>query len=255
MAKRSYTQIDAEIIASLDIQAEYAAMGVRFAGGPRQSGKISCHAVGREDNHPSAWVDLRTGRYGDSGGGVADASGVPRSLSLWDFAATFGGRPDWQTARREFARTAGVKIGRGKPPENWRDRLEFQSWDAPGNLALVQRWCLRKRGITIEAIRAAGGQRDAKEKTGPVFTGTDIHQECFRPLEIKLFEPSRRIEHSEIYHQDPFDPDHKDKQTVLLFHEEFARQLIDFGYADARARHDELATFFDRDRPASQTGF
>lgn len=158
MAKKSYQQTDAEILAGLDLQAEFAAMGVRFAGPPRQSGKAACYAMGRDDRHPSAWVDLKTGRYGDSGGGVADSAGSPRSLSLWDFAAAFGGRPDWQTARREFAKKAGVRIGAAKPPENWRERLEFQSWDAPGNLQLAARWCLRKRGVTVEAIRAAGGQ-------------------------------------------------------------------------------------------------
>jgi len=158
VTKKSYQQTDAEIIAALDLQSEFAAMGVRFSGPPRQSGKAACYAMGRDDRHPSAWVDLKTGRYGDSGGGVADFAGLPRSMSLWDFAVAFGGRPDWQTARREFAKKAGVKIGTAKPPENWRERLEFQTWDAPGNLMLVQRWCLRKRGVTAEAIRAAGGE-------------------------------------------------------------------------------------------------
>jgi len=158
--KRSYFQIDAEIIANLDIIAEYSAMGIRFAGNPRPSGNVACYAVGRDDRHPSAWVNVATGRYGDSGGspGGGGSPFAPSSLSLWDFAATFGPYPDWQTARRELANKAGVKLGRSKPPENWRDRLEFQSWDEPGNVTLANRWCIsKKRGITVEAIQAAGG--------------------------------------------------------------------------------------------------
>jgi len=103
----------------------------------------------------------------------------------------------------------------------------------------------------LEAIRdgrrVAPAELDPEE--GPVFRGTDVHPECLCDLEIKLFEPSRRIRGSEIYHHDPFDPEYHDKSTVLLFHKDFTRKLIDFGYADARARHDELAEFFDRDRP------
>lgn len=163
---KSFAEVNAEIIAGLDIQAEYAAMGVVFNGRPRASGKISCHAIGREDRTASAWVDLKTGRYGDSG----DIAG--HSLSLWDFAALHGNQGTWQAARAHFARKAGVKVGKSNPPDKWRDRLEFQSWDTPGNLVLAQRWCLQaKPGVTVDAILAAGGRmayypcfRD--EKTG-----------------------------------------------------------------------------------------
>ena len=186
MATRSFQQIDAEIIRNLDIIQEYAALGVRFAGKPRQSGKVSCHAVGRDDRHPSAWCCTRTGRYGDSGGVAGSVGSVPQSLSLWDFAVQFGGQPDWQTARREFARKAGVKVGRVNPDKDetkWRDRLEFQSWDEPGNITLAQRWCVtKKRGITVDAIRAAGGRL--------------AYYPCFR--DEKTGELKRRVRHVQV---------------------------------------------------------
>lgn len=34
--------------------------------------------------------------------------------------------------------------------------------------------------------------------------------------------------------------------TALLFHRDFVRPLIELGYDDALARHDELAEFFGR---------
>ena len=87
MAK-SFRDINAEILAQLDIVAEYRSLGVRFPGNavPRSSGMVSAFAVGRDDTHPSAWVNATTGYYGDSG---ADSGAY--TLSLWDFAAAHGG--------------------------------------------------------------------------------------------------------------------------------------------------------------------
>jgi hypothetical protein len=102
---------------------------------------------------------------------------------LWDFAVQFGGHPDWLAARREFARKAGVKLGSGQSPQKWRDRLEFQSWDAPGNEILARRWCVSaKKGITVEAIKAAGGML--------------AYYPCFR--DEKTHELRRKTHHTQV---------------------------------------------------------
>jgi len=71
----------------------------------------------------------------------------------------------------------------------------------------------------------------------------------YRPVEIKLFAPSRRIQHTDIFDPEVFDQDLKDTSTVLRFHKTFIGNMIGFGYEDAAARRDELAEFFDPSRP------
>lgn len=145
------------IVARLDILSEYRALGVTFANDrPRASGKISCYARGREDANPSAYVDTTTGRYGDSGG---DA---PESLSLWDFAAKYGGGKyaDWRAARAHYAGVAGVTLGKSKATdeESPAEALEFVNWSA-GEERLTNLWCAKhKPGVTLPAIKAAGGR-------------------------------------------------------------------------------------------------
>jgi hypothetical protein len=150
MAKPDHNQINNEIIATLDVPAEYHELGVRLAGdrdSANASGWVPCHAVDREDATPSAAINLHTGRYKDHGG-----DGV--SLSLWDFATQFGQHENWETARRSYAKKAGVKLGRSKPKANPADSLLFQAW----NDILIALWCGKKPGVTPDAVRAAGGR-------------------------------------------------------------------------------------------------
>lgn len=159
-AGRTPQEINADILGRLDVAHEFEQLGVKLAPGarPRASGMLSCFAFGREDSHPSAWVNVRTGHYGDSGGKDAAAY----TSSLWDFAVKAGRFPDWKAARKAFAEKVGVKIGREKKDEgkvtDWREKLEFQDWSTPGNETLAAGWCIRKPGVTVDAIRAAGGQ-------------------------------------------------------------------------------------------------
>jgi len=167
---RTPRETNSEILDRLDIAAEYNALGVKVKGNPRSSGMVSCYAYGREDKRPSAWINVKTGYYGDSGGKDTEAY----TCSLWDFAVRAGKFPDWKSARKAYAEKAGVAIGREKRPKNqtdWREKLIFQTWDTPGNDAIAQGWCLKKPPITLEAIKAAGGQmayypcyRDKKTK-------------------------------------------------------------------------------------------
>jgi len=155
--QRTPQEISAEILSRLDVASEYEALGVRLRGEPRASGMVSAFAYGRDDRSPSAFINIRTGVYGDSGGKDAAAY----TMSLWDFSVKVGKFPDWQAARKAYAEKAGVAIGREKKAEgksDWRERLELQSWETPGNHVLALRWCMKcKPGVTVEAIKAAGG--------------------------------------------------------------------------------------------------
>lgn len=158
MAGRDPHEINHEIISRLDIVSEYRALGVEVVGTVRASGMVSCRAVGREDRKPSAWINTVSGYWGDSGGKDAAAC----SMSLWDFAVKSGKFSTWQDARKAYAEKVGVSLKgerKGdKDEKDWRIKLDFQTWDTPGNLVLAQGWCIRKPGVTVEAIRAAGGQ-------------------------------------------------------------------------------------------------
>jgi len=184
MAETSRTpqEINQEILSRLDIAAEYEALGVRLRGQPRASGMVSCYAYGRDDHSPSAWINIQSGCYGDSGGNDAAAY----TMSLWDFAVKVGRFPDWKTARKAYAEKAGVAIGREKTKQkgvtDWREKLELQSWDTPGNDVLAQRWCMvAKPGVTVESIKAAGGVLAyypcwIDKKTGEKRRGRNCHQ-------------------------------------------------------------------------------
>jgi len=97
--------------------------------------------------------------------------------------------------------------------------------------------------------------RQFEETVGHIISDKITNLSKYRPVEIKLFAPSRRIGHTDIFSPEFFDEDLKDTSTVLRFHEEFVRKLIGYGYSDAAARHDELAEFFDTSRPQRPSQF
>lgn len=149
-AKRSFDDQTEEILSRLDIFSEYALLGVRFAGEPR-NGKCECYAIDRDEKNPSAVIFEHSGRYSDSASG--------QNYSLWDFAARFGkGHADWREARKFYADKVGIKLSAARPPENPAELLEFLPWD-DGNDRLARLWCAKhKKGASLEAIKLAGGK-------------------------------------------------------------------------------------------------
>lgn len=146
-----FAQQEEEILARLDILAEYRSMGVIFASEqPRSSGIIECYARGRDESKPSAFVNTETGRYGDSASN--------ENLSLWEFAAKYAGQPDWRAARGFFASKAGVQLGGGKQKSSPLDSLEFLPWHE-GHDRLAAIWCKKhKQGASLEAVKLSGGR-------------------------------------------------------------------------------------------------
>lgn len=104
-SKGKIEQIKEEVLASLDIQAEYAAIGLKFPTGARvrESGWIQAYAMGREDKSPSAAINVNTGCYKDSGS-------VGRTLSFWDAQAEFGPHLSWFDALKHYADAAKIKL-------------------------------------------------------------------------------------------------------------------------------------------------
>ncbi len=65
------------------------AWGVRFTGYVCSKGWAECHAIGREDAHPSAGLNLQTGVYSEP---------FVTSLSFLDVAVALGVARDWKEA-------------------------------------------------------------------------------------------------------------------------------------------------------------
>jgi len=144
-----WQELNRRILAGLDLQAEFAELGIDItAGEPKSDGWMECRAVGRDDVNPSAAINIQSGRYRDLGG-----EGL--SLSLYDLAVHLKRFSRWQDARDHYAAKAGVSIeSDGKAPRDPAEHLAFQSWSA----GLVALWCRHKPGVTPEAIQAAGGR-------------------------------------------------------------------------------------------------
>jgi hypothetical protein len=93
---------DAEILQRVDIFAAYEKYcKARFTSRtPSHSGFLQLHALGRDDNNPSAGVRVKNGQYVDLAIGLR--------LPLYEAIAKFGGLPDWRAARAALAADCGV---------------------------------------------------------------------------------------------------------------------------------------------------
>lgn len=162
---QAWTEATAELLSKLDIAVEYELLGLKLsASRARPTGWLPCHAMGRDDNSPSAEINVgegpARGRYRDFGGGDG------QTLSLWEFAARFGGPSfgnDWRTARRHFATKAGVDLPKGKEDDVPADAFEFYPL-TPGALLT---WCAKKPGITAKAVLDCGGIGARWPRTAP----------------------------------------------------------------------------------------
>ncbi|OGW81938.1 MAG: hypothetical protein A2Z83_09555 [Omnitrophica bacterium GWA2_52_8] len=72
----------------------------------------------------------------------------------------------------------------------------------------------------------------------------EAHLAHYHPTDIFLFYPSRRIRQSDFEELEDNSGAAKPRRTRFLFHKKFIRELIDLGYDDAQAKHQELKTFF-----------
>lgn len=116
-APAEWSDLKGRIVRGLDVAAEFERLGVRFSKpSADHRGVRECHAVGRKDDVPSAFVNVKTAVYHDSGG-----EGV--SLHLFDFALRHGEHGRWIDVVRHYAAAAGVDAAEGfRPGKNGRVR-------------------------------------------------------------------------------------------------------------------------------------
>jgi thymidylate synthase ThyX len=124
----------AEIASKLDVIAEYRELGVQFVG-VEHNGCMTCHAFGRADSNPSAFVNIKDGRYHDAANGD--------NLSLIEFAMKAGKFRKWSDVAAHFAQKAGVScsrvegyhdhilaVGHGSVLEHFNFTIGVQGFDA-----------------------------------------------------------------------------------------------------------------------------
>lgn len=115
MARRGqkHDELKVTVLEQIDVLAEYQRhCGLTTPNGarPRETGFLTCFALGREDRNPSAAINVETGVYTDSG-----SNG--RSLSFWDAMVQFGPFRDWFEALNYFAEQLGLPTTGLKRPE------------------------------------------------------------------------------------------------------------------------------------------
>ena len=153
-----WAELNAEILLQLDIKREYETIGVQFTGmDASHSGWLPCSAIDREDNNPSAAVNIGQdpnlrGRYKDHGG-----SGI--SMGMWDFAARYGSFSDWQDARKHYGRSTNLSNKFPKADQ----RLSIYSFEPRATQPADQQFDLYTQqlvaaypGTSARALRACG---------------------------------------------------------------------------------------------------
>lgn len=156
-----FTELKQKIIGSLNLIAEYQALGVKFTDktDPNSKGWIPCHAIGREDKSPSAAININTGSYTDRGGDG-------QCYSLFDFAVRVGAFGTWREAFKDYATKTGLAK---KLPKKWDglrpdDKID---WCSAWNPLTCREW-KKKYDVTDESLRllgAAQARYPAKSQT------------------------------------------------------------------------------------------
>ncbi len=198
---RTVKEIERDVVAKLaaggHFIAGYKALGAQLVSDePRPNRCIECVALFRKpdekDSNPSAFINVDTGIYTDSGGTNA------RGITLWQVASDLnpGRFPSWKDAREFYAQKVGEtfeRSGKGRASaaggvsvaaagqtlagggvavdgagaaapsrattaEDPADCLAFEEW-TPGRDIFLRQWCnLHRRGITPEAFKISGGR-------------------------------------------------------------------------------------------------
>jgi hypothetical protein len=139
-----------EIIAKLDVRAEYEKLGVKIAAGqPNSNGWLGCFAYGREDKNQSAAINIHTGCYTDRGSKFASG--------LFDFSVHCGQFADWREARKHYAIIVGMEKNLPRKKSTDVKRLQDRIDLSPGWNPLVTRGIVAiYPGITDLALQMAG---------------------------------------------------------------------------------------------------
>jgi hypothetical protein len=111
------------------ILREFVALGIRIEGECDSRGKVICHAMGRPDERPSAFLNVRDGVYHSNGDGS-------ETLNIFDFALKYGGATfgDWIGTVKHFARIVGIEVNGRKDSKGRVLETCYDYQDSSGGL-------------------------------------------------------------------------------------------------------------------------
>ncbi len=127
---------------------EFKLLGVRFDGSFNSKGKAACHAMDRDDEIASAFVNVTSGVYHSKGA-------TTETLNLFDFALKYGtGKfPDWLGTVRHYAELAGIPLEAKKDGKGRILEATYDYTDEGGEL-LYQ----------VLRYRLASGKKDFRQR-------------------------------------------------------------------------------------------
>jgi len=168
MSRIDWPRIEQEILARIDIRAEYEALGMVFTSDrPSSSGWLEGRSLLRDDENPSAAVNIASNN--GSLGKFTDLGDTENAISLWEAASRL--QPsrfaNWQQARAYYADRAGVQLpnngqasgarrsAAGRPAQLAEDQLHRLP-RTPANIRTACAiWSQRKGGFSACAVAAA----------------------------------------------------------------------------------------------------
>lgn len=150
--KKDLDQVKIEILARLDIRAEFESFGVQCVGNPNRAGWLACRNPYKKDQHPSASINIGSGSH--RGYLVAFNSngnaGKPYAAwSFFDVAMDFlpGAGGNFKSVLRHYAETTGVQFQKEE--------------DSPPTAELVKKFRDNLTPEIIEYLHTKRGLNDA----------------------------------------------------------------------------------------------
>lgn len=123
---------------------EYRQIGLRFdTETPNAGGWCQCYAIDRDEQKPSAAVNLQNGFYTDLGSG--------QRLDFYQMMQMHGGHSGFWETLKALAEKYGVEVPKGRPTHSPESDVAFQRWTPIGD-----RWCAMK-STSAEAVHLFGG--------------------------------------------------------------------------------------------------
>jgi hypothetical protein len=153
--------LNREVLQKLDIKAEAEALGIVFSGS-ESNGWLTCHAIDREDNNPSAGVCVDSNH--SMAGLYKDFGGDEKPLSLWDLAVKRGFSPEWREAQKHYYEKAGVSYPLSTNKNSRSPRVTLNKFmemvevvkDDSLKDQNFQLWADSKSPIEVQTIKDAG---------------------------------------------------------------------------------------------------
>ena len=142
--KYANSNLKEQLMRRIDYLSAYKDIGLRFdTETPNSGGWCQCFAIDRDEQKPSAAVNLQNGFYTDLGSG--------QRLDFFQMMQMYGGFASFWETLKSFAEKYSIEVPKGRPTHSPEADVTFQRWSSIGD-----RWCAMK-STSAEAVHLFGG--------------------------------------------------------------------------------------------------